>query len=110
MSWRKDIEELRAREALAEEMGGQERVARQKSLGKLTVRERVDVEIRREDGFESDIEARMDKVESNAIAAEKRARGAETAARQCTSPLRSNPAECLIVSTPMGSLRRRHTP
>ena len=42
MSWRKDIEELRARETLAEEMGGQERVARQKSLGKLTVRERVD--------------------------------------------------------------------
>jgi propionyl-CoA carboxylase beta chain len=42
MSWRKDIDELRAREALAEEMGGQERVARQKSLGKLTVRERVD--------------------------------------------------------------------
>jgi hypothetical protein len=44
-----------------------------------SVRERVDVEIRREDGFESDIEARMDKVESNAMAAEKRARGAETA-------------------------------
>ncbi|MBU6373098.1 MAG: methylmalonyl-CoA carboxyltransferase [Alphaproteobacteria bacterium] len=42
MSWRKDIDELRAREAMAEEMGGGERVARQKSLGKLTVRERVD--------------------------------------------------------------------
>jgi len=42
MSWKKDIEELRRREALAEEMGGAERVARQKSSGKLTARERVD--------------------------------------------------------------------
>ncbi len=41
MSWEKDIEELRAREALAEAMGGQERVARQRASGKLTVRERV---------------------------------------------------------------------
>jgi propionyl-CoA carboxylase beta chain len=42
MSWKPEIEELRAREALAEEMGGTERVARQKALGKLTVRERVE--------------------------------------------------------------------
>lgn len=41
MSWEKDIEELRAREALAEEMGGADRVARQKSAGKLTARERL---------------------------------------------------------------------
>jgi propionyl-CoA carboxylase beta chain len=41
MSWEKDIEELRAREALADAMGGEERVARQKASGKLTVRERV---------------------------------------------------------------------
>ncbi len=41
MSWEKDIEELRAREALAEAMGGAERVANQKAAGKLTVRERV---------------------------------------------------------------------
>jgi propionyl-CoA carboxylase beta chain len=41
MSWEKDIEELRAREKLAEEMGGAERVARQKASGKLNVRERV---------------------------------------------------------------------
>src|SRR5512147_2136080 len=41
MSWEKDIEELRKREALAEQMGGEERVARQKASGKLTVRERV---------------------------------------------------------------------
>jgi len=41
MGWEKDIEELRRREALAEEMGGEERVARQKASGKLTVRERV---------------------------------------------------------------------
>jgi propionyl-CoA carboxylase beta chain len=42
MSWEKDIEELRAREALAEAMGGADRVARQKASGKLTVRERVE--------------------------------------------------------------------
>lgn len=41
MSWEKDIEELRRREALADAMGGQERVARQKASGKLTARERV---------------------------------------------------------------------
>jgi len=42
MSWKPEIEELRRREALAEEMGGEERVARQKSFGKMTVRDRVD--------------------------------------------------------------------
>lgn len=41
MSWEKDIEQLRRREALAEAMGGDERVARQKASGKLTARERV---------------------------------------------------------------------
>ena len=42
MSWDKSIEELRARQARAREMGGEERVAKHRSLGKLTVRERVD--------------------------------------------------------------------
>ena len=41
MSWKSHIEELRARERLAEQMGGDERVARQRSQGKLTVRERI---------------------------------------------------------------------
>jgi len=41
MSWKTHIEELRARERLAEQMGGEERVARQRSQGKLTVRERI---------------------------------------------------------------------
>jgi acetyl-CoA carboxylase carboxyltransferase component len=41
MSWKSHIEELRARERLAEQMGGEERVARQRGMGKLTVRERV---------------------------------------------------------------------
>jgi acetyl-CoA carboxylase carboxyltransferase component len=41
MSWKPEIEELRAREALAEAMGGTERVERQKAQGKLTSRERV---------------------------------------------------------------------
>jgi acetyl-CoA carboxylase carboxyltransferase component len=40
--WTPEIAELRARERLAEEMGGAERVARQKAQGKLTARERVD--------------------------------------------------------------------
>lgn len=41
MSWKSHIEELRARERLAEQMGGKERVARQRGMGKLTVRERI---------------------------------------------------------------------
>ncbi|MEX1250901.1 MAG: carboxyl transferase domain-containing protein [Hyphomonas sp.] len=41
MSWEKAIEELRRRERLAEHMGGQEPVERQRGRGKLTVRERV---------------------------------------------------------------------
>ncbi|HRK63748.1 MAG TPA: carboxyl transferase domain-containing protein, partial [Terricaulis sp.] len=41
MSWEDDIEEKRRREKLAEEMGGADRVARQKASGKLNVRERV---------------------------------------------------------------------
>ena len=41
MSWEKSIEELRRRERLAERMGGDEPVQRQRGRGKLTVRERV---------------------------------------------------------------------
>src|ERR1700749_1260196 len=41
MTWKPSIEELRARERLAEHMGGEERVSRQREQGKLTVRERV---------------------------------------------------------------------
>ena len=41
MSWKSHIDELRARERLAEQMGGEERVARQRGMGKLTVRERI---------------------------------------------------------------------
>lgn len=41
MSWEKEIEELRRREALAEEMGGAEKVARQHGQGKLDARERL---------------------------------------------------------------------
>lgn len=40
--WKAQIEEIRRRQALAQEMGGAERVARQRSRGKLTVRERID--------------------------------------------------------------------
>jgi len=41
MPWEPELEELRRRRALAHEMGGAERVARQHAAGKLTVRERV---------------------------------------------------------------------
>jgi acetyl-CoA carboxylase carboxyltransferase component len=42
MSWEKELQELARRKALAAQMGGAEKVARHKGLGKLTVRERVD--------------------------------------------------------------------
>ncbi len=42
MSWEKELEELKRREALAWKMGGPEKVARQHAGGKLTVRERIE--------------------------------------------------------------------
>jgi acetyl-CoA carboxylase carboxyltransferase component len=42
MSWEKEVEELRRREALARRMGGPEKVKRQHDGGKLTVRERIE--------------------------------------------------------------------
>ena len=41
MSWEKEVEELNRRRALAEKMGGAEKLARQKSRGKLNARERL---------------------------------------------------------------------
>src|SRR5919198_3274381 len=41
MSWDKEMEELRRREAFAEELGGPERVKRQHDGGRLTIRERI---------------------------------------------------------------------
>jgi acetyl-CoA carboxylase carboxyltransferase component len=41
MGWEADIEELRRREALAQQMGGADKVKRQRDGGKLTVRERI---------------------------------------------------------------------
>ncbi len=41
MSWQDEIEELKRRQALAFEMGGEEKVDRQHYYGKLTIRERV---------------------------------------------------------------------
>jgi propionyl-CoA carboxylase beta chain len=40
--WQPEIDELRRRQALAQDMGGAERVARQRARGKLTVRERIE--------------------------------------------------------------------
>jgi acetyl-CoA carboxylase carboxyltransferase component len=42
MSWKPEVEEIERRRALAREMGGEERVARQHARGKLTARERVE--------------------------------------------------------------------
>jgi acetyl-CoA carboxylase carboxyltransferase component len=41
MSWEKEVEDIRRREALAENMGGMEKVARQHGQGKLDARERI---------------------------------------------------------------------
>jgi acetyl-CoA carboxylase carboxyltransferase component len=42
MSWKKELEELARRKALAARLGGAEKVARHKAQGRLTVRERID--------------------------------------------------------------------
>ncbi len=42
MTWEPELEELRRREALAEQLGGPDKVERQHHFGKLTVRERLD--------------------------------------------------------------------
>lgn len=42
MSWKPEVEELKKREAMAQQMGGAERVAKHKAAGKLTVRERIE--------------------------------------------------------------------
>ena len=41
-SWSAEVDDLKRRQARAREMGGEERVARQRAQGKLTVRERID--------------------------------------------------------------------
>src|SRR5206468_7177273 len=41
MDWQKEMDELRRREALAEELGGLERVRRQHDGGRYTIRERI---------------------------------------------------------------------
>jgi acetyl-CoA carboxylase carboxyltransferase component len=41
MSWQKEVDELAERVALARQMGGADRVARQHDAGRLTVRERI---------------------------------------------------------------------
>ena len=42
MTWEPEIDEINRRRVLAREMGGTDRVAQQHSLGKLTVRERIE--------------------------------------------------------------------
>jgi len=42
MTWEPELEELRRREAFAEELGGVDKVERQHFFGKMTIRERID--------------------------------------------------------------------
>src|SRR3990172_6193451 len=42
MSWKPELEELARRSELAKRMGGEERVARAREAGRLSVRERID--------------------------------------------------------------------
>ncbi|MGQ2931756.1 MAG: methylmalonyl-CoA carboxyltransferase, partial [Sphingopyxis sp.] len=42
MSWKKEVDELAARRAMAEKMGGDEKVARQHGRGKMDARARLD--------------------------------------------------------------------
>jgi acetyl-CoA carboxylase carboxyltransferase component len=42
MSWQRELDELRARERMAREMGGADKVRRQHDGGRLTVRQRID--------------------------------------------------------------------
>jgi acetyl-CoA carboxylase carboxyltransferase component len=42
MTWQPEIDDLREREKLAQQMGGAEKIERQRKGGKLTVRERID--------------------------------------------------------------------
>ena len=42
MSWRKEVEGIEQRRRLAAELGGEEAVAKQHDLGRLTIRERID--------------------------------------------------------------------
>ena len=42
MNWKSEMDELRRREAFAEQLGGPERVKRQHDGGRYTIRERID--------------------------------------------------------------------
>ena len=42
MTWQPELDELRAREKMARQMGGADKVKRQHDAGRLTIRERID--------------------------------------------------------------------
>ena len=42
MSWEPEVEEIKQRVQMAEQMGGEEGIAVQHSRGKLTIRERIE--------------------------------------------------------------------
>ena len=41
MNWKKEVEEIKLRKALAKQLGGKDKVKRQHDAGRLTVRERI---------------------------------------------------------------------
>ena len=43
MTWQKEVDEIKHRKKLAEQMGGPEGIERQRKRGKLTIRERIDL-------------------------------------------------------------------
>ena len=43
MTWQKEIDELKRRQQLGKQMGGPERIAKQHSKGRLTIRERIEL-------------------------------------------------------------------
>ena len=64
-SWQPEIDELRKREELAQEMGGAEKVAKHRSQGKLTVRERIDAVLDIETFHEKGVLAGTSKYDQN---------------------------------------------
>ena len=42
MTWQRELDEFRQREAMAHELGGADKVKRQHDGGRLTIRERID--------------------------------------------------------------------
>jgi acetyl-CoA carboxylase carboxyltransferase component len=74
VSWRPEVEEIARRRAQAAELGGPEAVARQRALGRRTVRERIDVLV--DPGSFREVGALAGRLETDASGPSARFRGA----------------------------------